>query len=70
MHIDLIDKTNLAFRRLKLVQMAIEDIEDEDQASALYEGVYLTETALHELREMLEKERSEALVSPRPTSPS
>ncbi|MBB4347926.1 hypothetical protein [Aliirhizobium cellulosilyticum] len=63
MNIDLIDKTNLAFRRLKLVKMAIEDIEDEGQASALYEGVYLTEVILKELKELLEKARSEAITS-------
>lgn len=59
MHADLIDKTNEAIRRLRLVQMAVEDIKDRDQADALHEGAYLASVALDELKQQLIARRPE-----------
>lgn len=61
MIVDLIDKTNEAIRRLRLVQMAVEDVKDRGQADALHEGAYLTSLALDELKQQLMAARSEGL---------
>ncbi|MBB3144957.1 hypothetical protein FHS21_001358 [Phyllobacterium trifolii] len=50
--VEIIDKINLVRRHVDLVGMAVEAIEDRNQADALSEGVWIVQTSLRELKEL------------------
>jgi hypothetical protein len=50
--VEIIDKINLMRKHVDLVSMAVEAIEDRNQADALSEGVWIVQTSLKELKEL------------------
>lgn len=51
--VEIIDKINFMRKHVDLVGMAVEAIEDRDQADALSEGVWIVQTSLKELKDLI-----------------
>jgi hypothetical protein len=50
--VEIIDKINLVRKHVDLVGMAVEAVEDQDQADALSEWVWIVQTSLEELKDL------------------